>query len=176
VGLSLPASVFLRGLLLYYELELHHLTSGEVLHVAAFVMLCEALLGILPHFPLWRYFFHIHAVDDPLPLISGAALQSCQGSVGHYVWLLMAPASKGWQGQWFPVWNRAPSLLMFIGAPPVRQESWDWGPDNTEKKKKLEGVLSQVHSLIAEGLTGELSLETFFTWRNRPLRACAHGI
>jgi hypothetical protein len=65
---------------------------------------------------------------------------------------------------------------MFTGATPVRQESWDWGPDNTEKKKKLEGVLSQVDSLIAEGLTGELSLETFFTWRNRPLRACAHGI
>jgi hypothetical protein len=27
-------------------------------HMAAFVTLCEAYMGIEPHFNLWNYFFH----------------------------------------------------------------------------------------------------------------------
>jgi hypothetical protein len=52
-GLSLLPSIFLRGLLLlHYGLKLHHLTPSGVLHIAAFVTLCEAFLGLLPHFML----------------------------------------------------------------------------------------------------------------------------
>jgi hypothetical protein len=51
-GLSLLSSIFLRGLLLHYGLKLHHLTPSGVLHIAAFVTLCEAFLGLLPHFML----------------------------------------------------------------------------------------------------------------------------
>jgi hypothetical protein len=38
-------------------LELHHLTPLEILHIAAFVTLYEAFMGIEPHFDLWNYFF-----------------------------------------------------------------------------------------------------------------------
>jgi hypothetical protein len=38
-------------------LELHHLTPLGILHMTAFVTLCEAYIGIEPHFNLWSYFF-----------------------------------------------------------------------------------------------------------------------
>jgi hypothetical protein len=72
--LQLTTHDFLRWLLIYYGLELHHLTQGGVLHIAAFIMLCEAFLGILPHFGLWKYFFYVHVEVGPLPLIGGVIL------------------------------------------------------------------------------------------------------
>jgi hypothetical protein len=34
------------------------LTPSGNLHIAAFMTLCEAYMGIEPHFDLWNYFFH----------------------------------------------------------------------------------------------------------------------
>jgi hypothetical protein len=45
-------------LLQFYVLELHHLAPSGVLHIAAFLTLCEAYMGIEPHFALWNHFFH----------------------------------------------------------------------------------------------------------------------
>jgi hypothetical protein len=45
-GFSMPPHQFLCSLLWYYGLELHHLTPLGVLHIAAFMNLCEAYLGI----------------------------------------------------------------------------------------------------------------------------------
>jgi hypothetical protein len=39
---------FLRSLLQSYEFELHHLTHSGILHLAAFVTLCKAYIGIEP--------------------------------------------------------------------------------------------------------------------------------
>jgi hypothetical protein len=61
-GFGMPSHRFLRSLLQYYDLELCHLTpsgGGGVLHIAAFVTLCEAYLGIDPVFDLWNYFFRV---------------------------------------------------------------------------------------------------------------------
>jgi hypothetical protein len=56
-GFGAPSHRFLRLLLLFYGLELHHLTPSGVLHIVAFVTLCEAYMGIEPHFNLWNYFY-----------------------------------------------------------------------------------------------------------------------
>jgi hypothetical protein len=53
-----PSHQFLRLLLQFYGLELHHWTPSVILHIAAFMILCEAYLGIELHFNLWNYFFH----------------------------------------------------------------------------------------------------------------------
>jgi hypothetical protein len=45
-GFSMPPHQFLRSILWYYDLELHHLTPSGVWHIVAFVTLCEAYLGI----------------------------------------------------------------------------------------------------------------------------------
>ena len=51
-GLALPVSPFFCGLLDFYELNLTHLNPNSILQVSIFVHLCEAYLGILPHFGL----------------------------------------------------------------------------------------------------------------------------
>jgi preprotein translocase subunit Sec61beta len=51
-GLVLPVSPFFLGLLDFYDLNLTHLNPNSILQVAIFVHLCEAFLGILPHFGL----------------------------------------------------------------------------------------------------------------------------
>jgi hypothetical protein len=56
-GFGVPSHWFLHSLLQSYGLELHKLTPSGILHMAAFVTLCEAYIGIEPHFNLWRYFF-----------------------------------------------------------------------------------------------------------------------
>ena len=58
-GFTTPAHKFLRGLLNYYKVELHHLTPNGVRHIAVFIALCEGFLGISPHFDLWRYLFAV---------------------------------------------------------------------------------------------------------------------
>jgi hypothetical protein len=56
-GFGVPSHQFLCSLLYFYGLELHHLTPFGILHTVAFVTLCEAYMGIEPHFNLWNYFF-----------------------------------------------------------------------------------------------------------------------
>jgi hypothetical protein len=56
-GFGVPSHRFLHLLLQFYGLELHHLTPLGILHIAAFVTMCEAYMGIEPHFNLWNYFF-----------------------------------------------------------------------------------------------------------------------
>jgi hypothetical protein len=57
-GLGLLVSPFFHGLLDYYCLNLTHLNPKSILQIAIFVHLCEAFLGINPHFGLWKYLYH----------------------------------------------------------------------------------------------------------------------
>jgi hypothetical protein len=84
-GLSLMASIFLQGLVAFYNLELHHLSPDKILHVAMFQTLCEAFLGILPHFVLWRHFSQLRVDNGPLPLIGGVTLEQRSGRARKYV-------------------------------------------------------------------------------------------
>ena len=56
-GLGFPIHPFLRGLLEFYGLQLHHLTPASILHIAGCVALCELFLGIEPHFALLKRLF-----------------------------------------------------------------------------------------------------------------------
>jgi hypothetical protein len=55
---GVPSHQFLRPLLQFYGLELHHLTPSRILHMVAFVTLCESYMEVEPHFDMWSYFFH----------------------------------------------------------------------------------------------------------------------
>ena len=58
-GFATPTHRFLQGLLHYYKIKVQHLNPNGIQHMAAFVALCEGILGINPHFNLWRYFFAV---------------------------------------------------------------------------------------------------------------------
>jgi hypothetical protein len=51
-GFGIPAGDFLRGLLHFYRIELVHLAPYSITIIVTFVHLCEAFLGITPHFHL----------------------------------------------------------------------------------------------------------------------------
>jgi hypothetical protein len=56
-GLGVPLSHFMRALLHYYKVELHHLAPNSISQAAIFVAVCEGYLGMEPHWNLWLHLF-----------------------------------------------------------------------------------------------------------------------
>ena len=74
-GFNVPTGDFFRGLLYHYRLELVHLVPNSITIVSTFIHLCEAFLGIPPHFNMWRYFFQAKKTGK----------SQVVGSVGFYL-------------------------------------------------------------------------------------------
>ncbi|KAK1619944.1 hypothetical protein QYE76_025461 [Lolium multiflorum] len=73
-GLSLPAHEFLRSLLFFYGIQLWQLTPNSILHLSIFITVCEAFLGIDPHWGLWRKIFYVKRRNDNNAPLSSVAL------------------------------------------------------------------------------------------------------
>ena len=58
---------FLCGLLNEWGLELQHLNLTRVLHIAGFITICEAFLGMEPHVDLFRRIFTRLALSEAKP-------------------------------------------------------------------------------------------------------------
>jgi hypothetical protein len=133
-GFSMPPHWFLCLLLWYYSLECHHLSPLGVLHIAAFVTLCEAYLVIDPELDLCKYFFHVWRSQDPKAelMISGATVIHVKEGheVEPYLEISMPRSMKGWRKKWFYLKNDASVLLpAFTGGRPVPLPSWERGHD-----------------------------------------------
>lgn len=76
-GFGLPTSDFFRGILEYYGLQIYHLNPNSILHIAIFIHVCEAFLGIHPHFNLFRRLFSLkaHPTRDNPCVVRGAGFQ-----------------------------------------------------------------------------------------------------
>jgi hypothetical protein len=48
-GLWMPPSHFMRALLHYYKVEMHHLAPNSISQAAIFTAFCEGYLGMEPH-------------------------------------------------------------------------------------------------------------------------------
>ena len=68
-GLVIPVCDFLRCLLFFWGIQLHHLTPDSILHIVIFVHLCETFLGIHPHFDLFKSLFSL----NPFPNLKNIA-------------------------------------------------------------------------------------------------------
>jgi hypothetical protein len=156
-GFGVPSHRFLCSLLKYYGLELHHLTPLGMLHIATFVMMCEALIGIDPHFDLWNHFFCAQ-----LPWGSGAEAVVSGGmdihvksrhDVDPYFDLPMPRFVKRWHITWFFLRNDvAAPLPVLMGNCPVPHPNWEY---KVAKKDlhKLQPLCELVQQLQQEGLT-----------------------
>jgi hypothetical protein len=98
-GLALPISPFFRGLLDFYHLNLTHLNPNSILQVSIFVHLCEAYLGILPHFGLWKYLYHCRPrmAGGQHQLVGGASLEMRRGRKTEYLDIPLKDSIKGWR-------------------------------------------------------------------------------
>jgi hypothetical protein len=151
-GFGAPPQRFLCSLLQFYGLELHHLTPSLILHIVAFIPLCEAYMGIEPHFDLWNYFFRVRllSVPDAEAAMLGCVdlcVRSGQG-VDLYYRLSVSNLPVGWRRVWFFLQNNTTRpLLEVTGRRPAAQPYWRYGVVKKDLRK-LQPMLDILKSLI----------------------------
>jgi hypothetical protein len=100
-GLSLPAHKFLHHLLRIYEIQLWQLTPNSILHLAVFITLCEAFLGIEPHFWLWKKNFFVKRYSSSNgPFVIGGVGFVARSEVNYFNFP-MRESVQGWRLKWF---------------------------------------------------------------------------
>ena len=100
-GLSLPAHEFLRCLLFSYGIQLWQLTPNSILHLAIFITVCEAFLGIDPHWGLWKKIFFVkrHSGGEGPHVVGGVGFVVRKEV--NYFNFPMRESVQGWRSKWF---------------------------------------------------------------------------
>jgi hypothetical protein len=175
-GLALPISPFFRGLLDFYQLNLTHLNPNSILQISIFVHLCEAFLGILPHFGLWKYLYHCcpGMARGQHQLVGGVSLEMRHGRKTDYLDIPLKDSIKGWHLEWFIIENHRNSLPPRSGRQPdVHTPSWIESP--TDQDVAEAGVLlAEVGLLKERGLTAEAMVADFVFKNIQPLKDRAY--
>ena len=88
---------------------MHHLTPNSFIHISMFVYLCEAFLGIEPHFELFRFLFHLKPQQNRfvLDVVGGAGLQLRQRKDRVYIPYNLSNKVIEWKPKWFYVENQS---------------------------------------------------------------------
>jgi hypothetical protein len=108
-GFGVPAGDFLRWLLQFYRIELVHLAPNSITIIATFIHLCEAFLGITPHFHLWRHFFELLKTGKGVVVGSISFMLRCNMK-SEYIDLALPDNTTRWKQGWFYPENLAPAL------------------------------------------------------------------
>ena len=177
-GFEIPTSDFFRGILNFYQIELYHLTPNSILHISIFIHLCEAYLGIDPHFHLFRHFFRLKAIpDDNNPKVVGGALfQFRQGTKNKYIPYSTQDLSKSdWHRDWFYVANHLPKLGPRTRHPPVKMVQQS-SPLNKNDETQILDLLELIKGVREKGLTGAWVYISFLRRRIQPIKQrCTPG-
>jgi hypothetical protein len=175
-GLALPISPFFCGLLDFYKLILTHLNPNSILQISIFVHLCEAYLGILPHFALWKYLYHSRPrmAGGQNQLVGGASLEMHRGRKTEYLDIPLKDSIKGWRLEWFIMKNHCKSLPSRSGRQPdVRTPSWVESPTPLEVTE-ARVLLAEICLLKERGLTSEAVVTNFVFKNIQPLKDRAY--
>jgi hypothetical protein len=181
-GLTVPTedthesvSPFFRGLLDFYNLNLTHLNPNSILQISIFVHLCEAYLGILPHFRLWKYLYHCR------PGMAGGSTSSlvvqvwrcAAGGRQNTLTFLSRIALKGGALSgllWKPLQVPPPRSGR---QPDVRTPSWVESPTSLEVTE-ARVLLAEICLLKERGLTAEAMVADFVFKNIQPLKDRAY--
>jgi hypothetical protein len=126
-GLSLPASDFFKGLLGYYGIEYLNLNPNGIFHTSVFVHLCEAFLGIKPHWVLFRKFFQLKpqpSANNPR-VVGGAGIQMCEDTAEQYLSYKLIDSKQDWKSKWFYITNHHPELPKPSWKQPKHRPWWN---------------------------------------------------
>ena len=158
-GLGFPVHPFLRGLLEFYGLQLHHLTPASILHIAGYVALCELFLGVEPHFALWKRLFCLvpRSHEGSIYQVGGAEIWRIAGT--GYPSGTPKKASEDWPSEWFYI-EDAPlpdpvriGLPEFSNAPLKKHLSWRPRSPQLEEDKSVHYLMGRIRLLAHSGLT-----------------------
>jgi hypothetical protein len=110
-GLNIPTGDFSRGLLFYYKLEQVHLFSNSITIVSTFIHFCEAYLGIMPHFLLWRHLLCVKNAGKRADVVGAAMFCLRSGLKLEWIDTDLPDNTAGWRSDWFYVADQLSALL-----------------------------------------------------------------
>jgi hypothetical protein len=171
-GFGVPAGDFPRGLLHFYRIELVHLTPNSITITATFIHLCEAYLGITPHFHLWRHFFELKKTGKGV-VFGSVSFMLRQNMKSEYIDLALPSNTTSWKQGWFYLDNPALALRERTGRIPVVGPEWT-NQLATLDTQELKPLLDDLQQLKAEGLTGAAMAISFCRCLIQPLQGRTH--
>jgi hypothetical protein len=172
-GFNLPAGHFFRGLLYYYQLELVHLVPNSITLVSTFIHFCEAYLGILPHFLLWRYFFYVKSTGKRSGPVGAVMFNLRSGLKAEWIDTDLPDNTAGWRSEWFYIADQLPGLPRRTGHKLVKINECDLGLSSRDLGE-LKAVLELVNNLKKKGVTGAAVAWSFCRWMIQPIKDQVH--
>lgn len=144
---------FFRRLLRFYRVELCLLNPNSTLHISIYIHLCEAFLGIEPHWALFCHLFCMKPTSSSSRVVGKADIQFKQNMRSLYIDYPPKDSVKDWNKEWFYVWNHTPQLQGRSGCTP------EVGPHRfsaltTEQAVRIPELLEMIQNLKEQGLTG----------------------
>ena len=104
-----------------------------MLHLAGFIVIYEAFLGIEPYKDLFQRVFEVKtykaqgSYGGVLTPVGEMNIQRCYGASHSYLCLPLRSSNSSWHGNWFYIRdNAAAPLPRFSIAVLVRLGSWSW--------------------------------------------------
>jgi hypothetical protein len=171
-GLSLPASDFFKGLLGYYGIEYLNLNPNGIFHTPLLVHPCEAFLGIMPHWILFRKFFRVKpqpSASNPR-VVRGAGIQMREDATEQYLSYKLIDSNQDWKAKWFYVTNHHPELPKPSGKQCKHRPWWNSEP-TMQEGFQLPELLAKIKALREAGLRAEHVAFCFMKRRVQPLMA-----
>uniref|UniRef100_A0A0A8YQ62 Transposase (putative) gypsy type domain-containing protein n=1 Tax=Arundo donax TaxID=35708 RepID=A0A0A8YQ62_ARUDO len=164
-----------HGQLHYYFIGLTHLNPNSILQIALFIHLCEAYIGIPPHFNLFRYLFYCKPQLSAarIRVVRGAGIQLRDKRSDKYFNLPLKKSLKGWHEEWFYMYNYNRFLPPFDGNIPVVNENW-FALLSPSDMGQVNQLLDIIHSLKAQNLTAIGIAINFVSRRVQPLKDQIH--
>jgi len=143
-GFGVPVHPFLQGLLLYYEIGICNLHPNSILLISTFIHLCEAYVGIEPHFDLFRYLFCLRkkgAVGGS-KIAGGVYLNLRDGMKNRYLSCPWNTSLTEWYKKWFYI-REEPGSATFcdVGYIPEKWVSWTDRPEFAGHVADLMGLI-----------------------------------
>lgn len=156
-GLGFPLHPFVRGLLLFFGSQLHHLSPIEILHIANFITICECYLGTPPHFELFRHLFCIRVQMNGKDFrdLAGVSLQL--RPLSNFFLVAFPKSLWAWHKNWPYDSGLGSSLPAFFGRASRPLRSWESLNVLSEDAQLLVNVAA---CLKDEGLEGIHILRT----------------
>lgn len=121
----------MRKLLNYYKIRLIHQNPNSILHLSIFINLCEANLGIDPHFNLFHYFFHLESFASS-KVVGGAYLVLWDNMTSEYKLVLINTLMKGCKSRRFYTKNVEDDISADIDSPARPKLNWTARPTDND--------------------------------------------
>jgi hypothetical protein len=154
-GFGVPASPFMRALLHYYKVELHHLAPNSISQATIFAAVYEGYLGMGPQWNMWLHLFraeHFAKKVDERGVRRAVRARSCtlqvrSGRGDQYILAQLISSNSSWHDGWFYLCNDDDQLPRYCSRVLMaREENWTYDVVEDDKPK-LEPLLNVLRRL-----------------------------